>query len=536
MAEQVLVVGAGVAGCAAALEAARLGLRVTLVDEHPQTLQAMSLDAPYFYGARLPAILEDAAAISERVLGANESLLECLEAGVEILTGTCGWGSFRPGPNSTHLEGPQIGIADADGSRMLDYEYLILAPGSRDLVLSFPGWHLPGVLGANGASALLQRYQALSSNRMVILGSNTLALRTAKLAMERGIEIVGIVEAGPSVRGDAAVAAELQSAGVPFMTAHTVEQVLGEQEVRAIRIVSVDDAHKPIAGTALEIACDTVCMAFGAVPNVELASLTGCRIAFDAGRGGWAPEVDADFHSSIDNVYVVGDAAGVSDTAHLDPTIAAAQGIHAARAIAARIGVNVPADSGPAPQVSDASLFPAARVWLDTLVEAGGMDVIVCQCEEVTRRELLDVSPPKYLGAGNMRISGGVAALSPVGRKSQDLLKRMTRAGMGHCQGKRCRDQVLMLIAGATGQELSSVVPGSYRAPVRPLPLNVLWPNDESEEMRRTWPIWLHPVDEGAPGYASAKSMETGRGSLVFPPPIGWQRAAPRSSCSTRAA
>jgi hypothetical protein len=157
-------------------------------------------------------------------------------------------------------------------------------------------------------------------------------------------------------------------------------------------------------------------------------------------------------------------------------------------------------------------MLPAAQVWLHSLLAAGGMDVVVCQCEEVTRRELLDVSPPKYLGAGNMRGCGGVAALSPAGRKSQDLVKRMTRAGMGHCQGKRCRDQVLMLLADATGQALSAMVPGSYRAPVRPLPLSILWAGDESEEMRRTWPIWLHPVDEGAPGYASAKSMETDRG------------------------
>ncbi len=512
MAEQLLVVGAGVAGCSAALEAAKLGLRVTLIDEHPQSLQAMSLDAPYFYGARLPAILDDAAAISERVLGANALLMECLEAGVEILTGTCGWGSFRAGPNNRHLAAPQLGIADAEGSRMLDYEYLILAPGSRDLVLSFPGWHLPGVLGANGAAALLHRYQALSAERMIIIGSNNLALQTAKMAVDCGVRIVGVVESGPAIRGDTTRAAELQAVGVPIMTGHTVEQVLGEQEVRAIRLLSIDADHKPIAGTAKEIACDTVCMAFGAVPNVELAALAGCRIAFDADRGGWAPEMDADFQSSIDNVFIVGDAAGVSDAAHLDPAIAAAQGAHAARVIAARAGLAVHKDADTAPIATDGALFPAARAWLQSLVAAGGMDVIVCQCEEVTRRELLDLSPPRYLGAGNMRSCGGVGALLPSSRTSQDLLKRVTRAGMGHCQGKRCRDQVLLLLAEATGQDLSTLVPGSYRAPVRPLPLSILWAGDETEEMRRAWPIWLHPVDENAPGYASAKLMESGRG------------------------
>jgi hypothetical protein len=151
-------------------------------------------------------------------------------------------------------------------------------------------------------------------------------------------------------------------------------------------------------------------------------------------------------------------------------------------------------------------MLGAARDWLGTLVKAGGMDVMVCPCEEVRRRDLLDIKPPGP--AGNRRSFGGVAVLSPAGRASQDSLKRVTRAGMGHCQGKRCRDQVLMLLAAATATDLAKLVPGSYRAPLRPLPLNVLCAAEETEAMRRSWPIWLHPVEEGAPGYASARSLE----------------------------
>lgn len=509
MAGQLVVIGAGAAGCAAALEGAKLGLKVTLVDEHPQGLQAISLDAPYFYGARLPAILEDSAAISERVLGANEPLLECLEAGVEILTATCSWGSFRPGANSTHMSAPQLGIADPERSWMIDYKSLILAPGSRDLVLSFPGWHLPGVLGANGAAALLVRYQVLPGSQMLILGSGNLALRTAKLALEKGIAVVGIVEAAPRIRGDAGLAAELAAAGVPLLANRTIERALGEQEVQGARLIGLDHEFQPVAGSAEEIACDSICMAFGAVPNVELAALTGCRMEFDNGRGGWVPALDGDFRSSLPDVFVAGDGAGVSEAMHLDQSIAMEQGRRAARAAA---GAAMSAGASPAPAIGNDSMLAAARDWLDTLVRAGGMDVIVCQCEEVSRRALLDVSPPSYLGAGNMRQSGGVAALSPASRTSQDLLKRMTRAGMGHCQGKRCRDQVLMLLAAATGAELGQLVPGSYRAPLRPLPLKVLWAGEETEAMRRNWPIWLHPVEEGAPGYASARAIEDEHG------------------------
>ena len=504
MASSLVVIGAGPAGCSAALEAAKLGLKVTLVDEHPQSLQTMSLDAPYFYGARLPETLKDTAAISERMPGANALLLECREAGVEILTATCSWGSFRPGENSTHSSGPELGLANAERSWVIGYDNLILAPGSRDLVLSFPGWHLPGVLGANGAAALLSRYQILPGRRMVILGSGNLALRTAKLALAKGIEIAAIVEAAPRLYGDATLISELATAGVPLLTGHTIERALGEHEVQGVRLVGVDGAFEIVAGSAQEIVCDTICMAFGAIPNVELPALTGCRIEFDARRGGWAPAVDDDFRSSLANVFVVGDGAGVKDAMHVDPSIAMEQGRRAARAAA---GISAAASTSR-PFVGDDAMLTAARDWLGTLVKAGGMDVMVCPCEEVTRRDLLDIRPSGAAGAGNRRSFGGVAVLSPAGRTSQDSLKRVTRAGMGHCQGKRCRDQVLMLLAAATGADLATLVPGSYRAPLRPLPLNVLWAGDETEAMRRSWPIWLHPVEEGAPGYASARSLD----------------------------
>src|ERR1700691_4611675 len=178
--ERLVVIGGGIAGCTAAIEAARRGMQVTLVDEHPQALAAMSMDAPYFYGSRLPAVLSDDSAIADRVLGANALLLDCLDVGVEVLTSTCAWGNFVPGPNLRYTNERRLGLADAEHSWLISYKHLILAPGARDLILSFPGWHLPGVLGAEAASALLTRYQALGGTRVVILGSGNVGLRLAR--------------------------------------------------------------------------------------------------------------------------------------------------------------------------------------------------------------------------------------------------------------------------------------------------------------------------------------------------------------------
>ncbi|SOE87369.1 Pyruvate/2-oxoglutarate dehydrogenase complex, dihydrolipoamide dehydrogenase (E3) component [Burkholderia sp. YR290] len=498
--KHLLVVGGGPAGCAAALEGANLGFRVTLIDEHPQDVPAMSLDAPYFYGSRLPSVLSDQALVADRVLGSNEPLMECLEAGVDVLTGTAVWSNFQPGANNVHLQVNQVGVADTERSWMIEYDYVILAPGSRDLVLSFPGWELPGVLGANGATALLERYHTLGGSELVILGTGNLALRTAKLALEKGLTVKALVEVGPTVVGNSALADELTSAGVKLHLSTTVTRANGQTGVKEIELVKVDDALRPRPGTEYVLSCDTVCMAFGVVPNIELASITGCKMKFEPPLAGWVPETNAQMQTSVSSVFVVGDGAGVTEASLLDADVACEQGRIAARQIAALDGLQI-AEKGDESRpigLSDGSAYPPDR-WLKSFVAAQGLDVVVCQCEEVSRRELIQVSPPGYLHAKDRCPSGGLDGLGNVGRSSQDLLKRLTRAGMGHCQGKRCRDQTLMLLADATDSKLAEISPGSYRCPVRPIPLKVMWADDESEETRRTWPTWLHPSKDETP-------------------------------------
>lgn len=493
--EQVVVVGAGVAGCTAALEAARRGLTVTLIDEHPQNTTAMSLDAPYFYGARLAPVLSDEGTIADRVLGSNDLLMDCLEAGVEVLTNTCVWGLFVPGANNEHMECSQVGLADAEKSWMLGFDYLIVASGARDLVLSFDGWHLPGVLGAKGATTLLGKYQALGGNQVLILGSGNLALQLASQAIEAGVNVVGIVEAADEVQGDSVLAGSLKAQGVEVFTGYCIQKTMGVNEVSGAILVPVSDKSlEPV-----QITCDTVCMAYGVVPNIELMASAGGAVDFDAARGGWAPLLSVDFETSLRNVFVAGDASGVTEAALISPEVSIYQGQRIAAAIAVREGQAESVIEAPAVSSDSRSVYPP-QYWLDALVNAGGMDVMACQCEDVSRRELVEVQAPKYLASTHSSPCDAAKTFVAEGRASQDMLKRMTRVGMGHCQGRRCREQSAMLLAGVSGVELRDVSPGSYRVPVRALPLNIIRAHDEPKEMRDTWPTWLHPVEDTIPG------------------------------------
>ena len=159
--------------------------------------------------------------------------------------------------------------------------------------------------------------------------------------------------------------------------------------------------------------------------------------------------------------------------------------------------LGVPGAAVAEPMVAPKAFEPSAvhghwQAWLRAEIAVGGWEVHVCQCEEVTRGDVVDLRPPAYLKWGSSQMRGrSVATLARDGPINQDQVKRLTRAGMGPCQGRRCREQVQMLLADAARVEIGKIPLASYRAPVRPLALGVLWPEEESDAMREHWTVWF---------------------------------------------
>jgi NADPH-dependent 2,4-dienoyl-CoA reductase/sulfur reductase-like enzyme len=335
----------------------------------------------------------------------------------------------------------------------------------------------------------------LGGTRVVILGSGNVGLELAQQLLQSGLDIAAIVEVSRTIRGDAKLAERLKAAGVPILLSSVIEAALGDSELKAIQLRSVDENMEPLPNSGQMIECDTLCMAFGLVPNIELAAQTGCQIEYRTARGGWVPIVDADMRTSIPYIHVVGDGAGVNESSRTDTTLAIAQARRAAQAIVEGKRAETDVPSSPRDLEAGSAPLTPAHEWLRALTAVGGLDVVVCQCEDVTRRDVLGVRAPRYLNAPDERRAGTVTSLNCF---SQDFVKRMTRAGMGHCQGKRCRDQTALLLASqCADSRLENIIPGSFRAPVRPLPLNVVAGADEPEEIGLNWPCWFQPLNEG---------------------------------------
>ena len=478
----VVVVGAGPAGITAALAASESGARVTLIDEHPIDSSMMGLDIPYLFGQRMTPTVRDQGLMLQRAVAANPGIARAQEAGVDVLPGVYVWGIFRDRQNSRHVTKPVLGLGNDRETWMLEYDRLVLAPGARDLSLSFPGRDLVGVVGAQGMCALIEKYQAFSGTRVAILGSGDLALAAAALALDHGIEVSAIVEPGPEPRSSGALADDLKARGVPFYTSHSVVEARGQREVESLVLSSP-------SGTR-EIPCDTVCLAIGLVPSAELPYLTGCDLRFDSHLGGYIPALDSNMQTSIEGVFVAGDVCGIPDV-NGTANLAERQGARAGRsAVGIHNGSSDILLHGPRADAQPAVQY--WQSWRSSLSNGEAGEVTVCLCEEVSRADLLAVSPPRYLGWPSRHMGNrGLTTLFEEAPVNLDRLKRLTRAGMGYCQGRRCREEVALISAQAAGVDPSSVPIATYRTPARPLPLRSMWDADETEETRADWPKWF---------------------------------------------
>jgi hypothetical protein len=179
----------------------------------------------------------------------------------------------------------------------------------------------------------------------------------------------------------------------------------------------------------MDVACDTVCWAIATQPATELLEAAGI-----------APG---------DAISLVGDCA------------AAATGMDAVAA------------------------------WAKALADVQTGETVICQCEEVSRDDLIGVQPPRYLGRPPAMIARSLASLLQDGPAHPDQIKRLTRAGMGPCQGRRCRTQVACLLGAETGVPFERVPTASYRAPVRPVPLALLADWAERSTMADGWDVWF---------------------------------------------
>lgn len=310
-----VVVGAGPAGLCAAIELKKAGAPVILMDENAKPGGQLFKQIHKFFGSR-----EHKAGTRGFDIG-KELLDESLKLGIDVRL-------------NTEIVGIEKGqkvwaVEDRSRSYIVNADKIIIATGATENALSFEGWTLPGVMTAGCAQTLINVHRVLPGRRVLMVGSGNVGVIVAYQLMQAGAEVVAVIEAAPKLGGYGVHTAKVRRAGVPFRTSTTVVRAEGKESVERAIIAKVDNRFAPIAGTEEVLDVDTICIAVGLTPSIELASLAGCTMMYVPELGGNMPVHNEYMQTSVGSVYVAGDIAGVEEasTAMEEGRLA---GIHAA--------------------------------------------------------------------------------------------------------------------------------------------------------------------------------------------------------------
>ncbi len=301
--KQVVVIGGGPSGMAAAIEAAKRGAEVLVVDANQKAGGQLFKQIHKFFGS-------SAHRAGVRGIDIGTQLLqEAEDAGVEVWLNALAIGLFEE-----KVVAVEIGTDDTDKKVVnVQAEKIVICSGASENVVRFKGWTLPGVMGAGAAQTMINVNRVLPGKRVLMVGTGNVGLIVSYQLMQAGADVVSLVDVAPNIGGYAVHASKITRAGVPIRTRHTVLEARGEERVEQAVIVEVDEKFQPIPGTEEVIDCDTIAIGAGLKPVGELALMYGCVMDFNPVQGGWVPLHNENMETSKEGIYVAGDITGVEE-------------------------------------------------------------------------------------------------------------------------------------------------------------------------------------------------------------------------------
>ncbi|MDD4569083.1 MAG: NAD(P)/FAD-dependent oxidoreductase [Tepidanaerobacteraceae bacterium] len=294
----IAVIGAGPAGLSCAVEAAKSGARVTVLDENLKPGGQLFKQIHKFFGSR-----EHRAGIRGFRIG--QQLLEATERlDVQVLLDAAVYGIY---------EDRLIAYITDGRDHTIKAKKIVLATGASENALAFPGCTLPGVMGAGAAQTMINVNRVLPGKKIIMVGSGNVGLIVSYQLMQAGADVVALIEAAPKIGGYGVHAGKIRRAGVPIYTSTTIKEVLGEEKVEGVITASLDEKWQHIEDTEKRFEADTVCLAVGLSPLTELAWMAGCEFTFIPPLGGHVPIHDRNMESTLTGVYIAGDITGVEE-------------------------------------------------------------------------------------------------------------------------------------------------------------------------------------------------------------------------------
>jgi thioredoxin reductase/Fe-S-cluster-containing hydrogenase component 2 len=293
-----IVIGAGPAGLSAAVEGAKRGLEVAVFDENDKPGGQLFKQIHKFFGSK-----EHKAKIRGYNIG-KELLNNADQLGVEIILNAEVVGLY-----------PFKEVVVNIDNRVLHYraDTIAASTGASEKMISFPGWTLPGVIGAGAAQTMMNIHGVKPGEKILMLGSGNVGLVVTYQLLQAGIEVAAVVDASPQIGGYGVHAAKVARTEVPFYTSHTIVRAEGEDSVTGAVIAEVDENWNIIEGTEKRFAVDTICLSVGLSPMSKLFSMAGCELVEVPAKGGIVPVCDEYGETSVSGIYAAGDVSGIEE-------------------------------------------------------------------------------------------------------------------------------------------------------------------------------------------------------------------------------
>ena len=297
----VLVIGGGPAGLAAAISAHKEGAKVILIEREARL------------GGILKQCIHDGFGLvryGEKLSGpeyAERFIDEFTELGIEakILTFVTSVERIKDGFKAT--------VVSRDGVEVIETKTLILATGCRERTAKqvfIHGTRPSGVFTAGTAQHFTNLLGQLPTKKCVILGSGDIGLIMARRLTLEGAEVVGVYEVKPTPSGlTRNIHQCLNDYNIPLYLSHTVTRVFGSDRLTAVEVAEVDDRMNPIAGTEEIIECDALILSVGLIPENEIAETL--EVQMDGHSKG--PKCDETLMTSVPGIFSCGNALHVND-------------------------------------------------------------------------------------------------------------------------------------------------------------------------------------------------------------------------------
>lgn len=495
----VVIVGAGPAGLAAAAAAVDGGARIAVIDsaEQPggQYWRHRSEAAGVPEGGEFHHGWAEYLALRARFdAGVSSGAITFMPSTTVWMARSLASNGTSTGTNSTSRAGTTfaLDLAPSHGggrsaTPSIRATTVVLATGGYDRQLPVPGWQLPGVMAAGGIQAFVKQNGMLPGSRFVIAGTGPFLLPVAANITQAGGSVAAVLESAslmgwaPRAHRAAGVPSKaLEGAGyvatfvkhrIPYRIRTVITEILGTDRVTGVRTAKIRANGEIVTGSEREITgVDGVGLGWGFTPQLELPVQLGVQTKVDV-DGSLVGMVDEVGRSSVAGLFLAGELTGVGGAplSVLEGAIAgrsaASDALEALGSRSATAGLTGGERRALARHRSFAEAMhlahPVPAGWADRLTPA----TIVCRCEEVTAGELGHAH--EELVAQDLRTEKG-----------------LTRAGMGWCQGRVCGFAVSCLSSGAgkvggpampsPAEAEISLAQSSKRPLAQPLPLSAL--------------------------------------------------------------